>query len=206
MSAETTVVVVDDHEVLRTGLRYVLEPHNIRIVGDTDQFDEAKEMIAAEQPDVVVVDVRLAEQDGVELIKDLSRKRLRVIAYSGYSDDRLLARAIDAGALGFVVKDGTTENLVDGIRAVAAGRRWLPHPMSDAEINDALQLKLPMLSRREREILGLLSQGRSTEDVALELSLSAHTVRTHVKNAMRKLDASTRAHAVAIALRELSIR
>jgi DNA-binding NarL/FixJ family response regulator len=206
MSAETTVVVVDDHEVLRAGLRYVLEPHNIRIVGDTDQFDEAKEMIAAEHPDVVVVDVRLAEHDGVELIKDLSRKRLRVIAYSGYSDDRLLARAIDAGALGFVVKDGSTDELVDGIRAVAAGRRWLPHPMSDAEINDALQLKLPMLSRREREILGLLSQGRSTEDVAQELSLSAHTVRTHVKNAMRKLDASTRAHAVAIALRELSIR
>jgi RNA polymerase sigma factor (sigma-70 family) len=206
MSAETTVVVVDDHEVLRAGLHFVLEPHNIRIVGDTDRLDEAKEMVAAMRPDVVVVDVRLSEQDGVELIKDLSRKRVRVIAYSGYSDDRLLARAIDAGALGFVVKAGTTDELVDGIRAVAAGRRWLPRPMTDDEISEALQTKLPMLSRREREILGLLSEGHSTEEVAEELSLSAHTVRTHVKNAMRKLEATTRAHAVAIALRELSIR
>lgn len=206
MSAETTVVVVDDHEVLRTGLRYVLEPHNIRIVGDTDQLDEAKEMVASARPDVVVVDVRLSDQDGVELIKDLSRKRVRVIAYSGYSDDRLLARAIDAGAMGFVVKAGSTEDLVDGIRAVAAGRRWLPRPMSDDEITEALQTKMPMLSRREREILGLLSEGHSTEEVAEKLSLSAHTVRTHVKNAMRKLEATTRAHAVAIALRELSIR
>ena len=206
MSAETTVVVVDDHEVLRAGLRYVLEPHNIRIIGDTGQLEEAKLMVADRHPDVVVVDMRLSDQDGVELIKDLSRKRVRVIAYSGYSDDRLLARAIDAGALGFVVKAGSTNDLVDGIRAVAAGRRWLPRPMSDDEITEALQTKLPMLSRREREILGLLSEGHSTEEVAQQLSLSAHTVRTHVKNAMRKLEASTRAHAVAIALRELSIR
>jgi DNA-binding NarL/FixJ family response regulator len=206
MSAETTVVVVDDHEVLRTGLRYVLEPHNIRIVGDTGSLEEARELVADARPDVVVVDVRLDGEDGVELIKELSRKRVRVIAYSGYSDDRLLARAMDAGALGFVVKAGATEELVDGIRAVAAGRRWLPRPLSDDEISEAIQVKLPMLSRREREILGLLSEGHSTEEVADELSLSAHTVRTHVKNAMRKLEATTRAHAVAIALRELSIR
>ena len=206
MSAETTIVVVDDHEVLRAGLRYVLEPHNIRIVGDTGAQDEARELVATERPDVVVVDVRLAEGDGVELIKELSRKRARVIAYSGYSDDRLLARAIDAGAMGFVVKDGSPDDLISGIQAVASGRRWLPTPMTEEEVDDAISVKLPMLSRREREILGLLSKGLSTEEVADQLALSAHTVRTHVKNAMRKLEASTRAHAVAIALRELSIR
>lgn len=206
MSAETTVVVVDDHEVLRTGLRYVLEPHNIRIVGDTDTLDEAKSLVATRRPDVVVVDVRLADQDGVELIKELSRKRVRVIAYSAYSDDRLLARALDAGAMGFVVKGGTSEDLIESIHTVSEGRRWLPRPLTEEEIDDAIKLKLPMLSRREREILELVSKGMSTDDVAEELGLSAHTVRTHVKNAMRKLEATTRAHAVAIALRELSIR
>lgn len=206
MSAETTVVVVDDHEVLRTGLRYVLEPHNIRIVGDTDTLDEAKTLVATRRPDVVVVDVRLADQDGVELIKELSRKRVRVIAYSAYSDDRLLARTLDAGAMGFVVKGGTSEDLIESIHTVSEGRRWLPRPLSEEEIDDAIKLKLPMLSRREREILELVSKGMSTDDVAEELGLSAHTVRTHVKNAMRKLEATTRAHAVAIALRELSIR
>lgn len=206
MSAETTVVVVDDHEVLRTGLRYVLEPHNIRVVGDTGTLDEAKELVDSFRPDVVVVDVRLAEQDGVELIKDLARKRTRVIAYSAYSDDRLLARTIDAGALGFVVKSGDAVELIDSIRAVAEGKRWLPQPLSDDQIDEAIRTKLPMLSRREREILEHVSKGLSTDDVADRLGLSAHTVRTHVKNAMRKLEATSRAHAVAIALRELSIR
>lgn len=206
MSAETTVVVVDDHEVLRTGLRYVLEPHNIRIVGDTDTLEEAKSLVAMRRPDVVVVDVRLAEQDGVELIKELARKRVRVIAYSAYNDDRLLARTIEAGAMGFVVKGGTSDDLIESIRTVSEGRRWLPRPLTEEEIDEAIKLKLPMLSRREREILELVSKGMSTDDVAEELGLSAHTVRTHVKNAMRKLEATTRAHAVAIALRELSIR
>lgn len=206
MSAETTVVVVDDHAVMRAGLRYVLEPHNIRIVGDTGALEEAKELVASEKPDVVVVDVRLAEHDGVELIKELARTHSRVIAYSTYSDDRLLARVIDAGALGFVVKDGSAEELAESIRAVSKGRRWMPRPLSDEQIDKAIQTKLPMLSRREREILGLLSRGFSTDEVATNLKLSAHTVRTHVKNAMRKLEATTRAHAVAIALRDLSIR
>lgn len=206
MSAETTVVIVDDHEVLRTGLRYVLEPHNIRIVGETGSLDEAKSLVATLRPDVVVVDVRLANHDGVDLIKDLARKRSRVVAYSAYFDDRLLARALNAGALGFVGKDSSVDELIDGIRSVKEGRRWLPRPLSDEEIDEAIEQKLPMLSRREREILELVSQGRSTEQVADELRLSAHTVRTHVKNAMRKLEATSRAHAVAIALRELSIR
>lgn len=206
MSAETTVVVVDDHEVLRTGLRYVLEPHNIRIVGDTGTLDEAKTLVATRRPDVVVVDVRLADQDGVELIKDLSRKRIRVIAYSAYSDDRLLARALDAGAMGFVVKGGPSNDLIESIQTVREGRRWLPRPLTEEEIDEAIKVKLPMLSRREREILELVSKGMSTDEVAEDLGLSAHTVRTHVKNAMRKLEATTRAHAVAIALRELSIR
>lgn len=206
MSAETTVVVVDDHEVLRTGLRYVLEPHNIRIVGDAGTLDEAKTLVATRRPDVVVVDVRLADQDGVELIKDLSRKRVRVIAYSAYSDDRLLARALDAGAMGFVVKGGPSDDLIESIQTVSEGRRWLPRPLTEEEIDEAIKVKLPMLSRREREILELVSKGMSTDEVAENLGLSAHTVRTHVKNAMRKLEATTRAHAVAIALRELSIR
>lgn len=206
MSAETRVVLIDDHEALRTGLRYVLEPHNIQVVGGTDGAEEAKELVSREQPDVVVVDLRLAEHDGIELIRDLSRRRIQVVAYSDYRDDRLIARSFNAGALGFAVKDDDTEGLIESIRTVAEGRRWLPRPISDDDVTELVQADQPSLSRREREILGLLSDGLSTDDVAEQLSLSAHTVRTHVKNAMRKLDASTRAHAVAIALRDLSIR
>lgn len=206
MSAETRVVVIDDHAVLRSGLQFVLEPHNIQVVGESRGDEGAKDLIAAARPDVVVVDLRPEELDAIDLIRDLSRKRYNVIAYADYRDDRLIARALNAGALGFAIKDDDTEALITGIRTVAGGRRWLPEPLSDAEIDELITTEQPQLSRREREILGLLSDGFSTDEVAEKLSLSAHTVRTHVKNAMRKLDASTRAHAVAIALRDLSIR
>lgn len=206
MSAETTVVVVDDHEALRTGLRFVLEPHNIHVVAGTAGSAAAKDLVLKERPDVVVVDLRPAEADGIELIREFSRRRLNVIAWHDYRDDRLVSRALGAGALGFAVKDDDTDSLIEGIRAVAGGSRWLPQPMTEGEIDSLIAADKPALSRREREILELLSKGQSTDDVAATLSLSAHTVRTHVKNAMRKLDASTRAHAVAIALRDLSIR
>lgn len=206
MSAETTVVVVDDHEALRSGLRYVLEPHNIQVVAGTPGSADAKDLVLRERPDVVVVDLRFAEIDGIELIREFSRKRLNVIAWNDYRDDRLVARALSAGALGFAIKDEDTESLIEGIRTVASGTRWLPTPLSDGEIDSLIAADKPSLSRREREILELLSKGQSTDEVAETLSLSSHTVRTHVKNAMRKLDASTRAHAVAIALRDLSIR
>jgi DNA-binding NarL/FixJ family response regulator len=206
MSAETRVVVIDDHAVLRSGLRYVLEPHNIVIVADKKADETAKELIADERPDVVVVDLRPEALDAIDLIRDLSRRRHKVIAWGDYHDDRLVVRALCAGALGFVIKDDDSDALIQGIRTVAGGRRWLPEPLSEAEIDQLIASEQPQLSRREREILGLLSDGHSTDEVAEGLSLSAHTVRTHVKNAMRKLDASTRAHAVAIALRDLSIR
>lgn len=206
MSAETTVVIVDDHAVLRTGVKYVLEPHNIVVVADTRADDTVRELVAEERPDVVVVDLRAEDADAIDLIRDLSRRRNNVIAWGEYHDERLIARAMTAGALGFAVKDENTEGLIEGIRTVAGGRRWLPMPMSDHEINEMIIAEQPQLSKREREILGMLSDGFSTDEVAEKLTLSAHTVRTHVKNAMRKLDASTRAHAVAIALRELSIR
>lgn len=206
MSAETRVVVIDDHAVLRSGLRFVLEPHNIVVVADNKADESAKELILSERPDVVVVDLRPEELDAIDLIRDLSRRRFNVIAWGDYHDDRLVARAFCAGALGFAIKDDDTPALIEGIRTVAGGRRWLPEPMEDAEIDAMISSEQPQLSRREREILGLLSDGLSTDEVAEKLALSTHTVRTHVKNAMRKLDASTRAHAVAIALRDLSIR
>lgn len=206
MSAETRIVVIDDHAVLRSGLRYVLEPHNIVVVADSKADDATKDLILTERPDVVIIDLRPEELDAIDLIRDLSRRRINVIAWGDYHDERLVARAFRAGALGFVVKNDDAESFIDGIRTVAGGRRWLPVPMEDDEINEMIASEQPQLSRRERQILGLLSEGHSTDEVADELNLSAHTIRTHVKNAMRKLDASTRAHAVAIALRDLSIR
>lgn len=206
MSAETRIVVIDELAVLRDGLQQVLEPYDINVVGSSTPDNGAVELVQTQQPDVVVVNVGPDKNDPIELIRELSRKRQNVIAWAQNDNERLVVRALAAGARGVAVKDNDTEAFVEGLRTVAGGRRWLPTEASDEEIDDLLTNGQPQLSRRESEILGLLADGYSTDGVAEHLSLSAHTVRTHVKNAMRKLGASTRAHAIAIAMRELAIR
>ncbi len=205
MNSLTTVVVVDDHKVLRTGMRHVLESHALNVVGEAGDAEEARRVIASEAPDVVLLDFDLQDADSVELVRDVARKSTRVIVYGVFDDDRMLARFLRAGASGFLCDTCSPDELVEGIEVVMNGEVW-------TQAVDGRDRSLPtlarssMLSRREREILGLLSRGLTTDDVADELALSAHTVRTHVKNAMRKLEATTRAHAIAIAMRELSIR
>ena len=200
------VVIVEDHDVLRAGLRYVLEPHGIRVVGDTGRGLEAQALVRELQPSVVVMDVSLPDIDGIDLIKNLCSRGTKVTVYSGFHDERLLARAMNAGSLGYVLKDNTADELVAGIKAAHDARTWISPALRGYVSIDETAAKFALLSRRERQILDLLSHGQSTDEVSVQLSLSPHTVRTHVKNAMKKLDASTRAHAVAIALRELSIR
>lgn len=206
MSAETRVLVVDGHAALRDGLRHVLAPYDIAVVGGTRPGNGVRRMISSEHPDAVLVDLRTEELDAIDLIRDISRRDVHVIAWCDHCEERVVARALAAGALGFAYKDDDTSALADCIHSVAKGRRWLPDDMRNQEIDALLADGRARLSRREREILYLLSEGFSTEEVAERLILSAHTVRTHVKNAMRKLNASTRAHAIAIAMRDLSIR
>ena len=205
-AAPIRIVVIDDHEVLRAGLRVVFPQNEIAVVADTGLGADAPEIVREHKPDVVVVDVNLTDMDGVDLIKQLAAERVKVVVYSGFHSDRLLARALGAGAAGYVLKDGPLEELSLGIVAVANRKTWIGTSVRERMAGEPPRLRLPLLSRREREILDLISQGRSTDEVADDLSLSAHTVRTHVKNAMRKLEATTRAHAVAIAMRELSIQ
>ena len=208
MSAETRVVVIDDHEVLRTDSATCWSRTTSKLWAAQAVPNEASRDLSRRNDRTSSSSTcSLEEHDGIELIRELSRKRIQVIAYSDYRDDRLIARSLNAGALGFAVKDDDTDG-TDRKHPHRRGRTPLARRADLATTRSATWCLAdqPSLSRREREILGLLSDGFSTDEVAEKLSLSAHTVRTHVKNAMRKLDASTRAHAVAIALRDLSIR
>ncbi len=205
MNPQTTVVVVDDHKVLRTGMRQVLESHDLNVVGEAASADDARKVIAETSPDVVLLDFKLQDSDSVELVRDVAHRNTRVIAYGVFDDDRMLARFLRAGASGFLSGSCSPEEMVTGIEAVMDGKIWT-QAVDDRDRSIPTLARSSMLSRREREILGLLSRGLTTDEVAAELTLSAHTVRTHVKNAMRKLEATTRAHAIAIAMRELSIR
>ncbi len=177
-------------------------------MGTADDAETGEALILRRKPDVALVDLALPGKSGAELTRSLLRvePELRIILYTGAADERQLLDALGAGAAGFALKSGDPEELEQAIRTVAAGGDYLD-PRLTPLLARGGNARVKTLSPREREILGLLSQGLSGEEAAQQLFLSSETVRTHVRNAMQKLGAATRAHAVALALQrgEISV-
>jgi DNA-binding NarL/FixJ family response regulator len=197
------VVIVDDHVALRRGVELLLRRNGHHVVGAADDAESAESLIMRRRPDVALIDLALPRESGAELTRRLLQADpdVRIVLYTGTTDERQLLEGLDAGAAGFALKSGDPEELEEAIRTVAEGRDWL-----DPRLKPLLARKngnghAHVLSPREREILGLLSKGLSGEEAAKQLFLSSETVRTHVRNAMTKLGAATRVHAVALALK-----
>jgi DNA-binding NarL/FixJ family response regulator len=199
--ASVNVVIVDDHVALRRGMELLLRRAGHHIVGTADDAEAAEALILRRKPDVALIDLALPGMSGAELTRSLlaSDPDLRIVLYTGAADEDQLLDALDAGAAGFALKSGDPDELEQAIRTVAAGEDYLD-PRLAPLLAKASNGRKQVLSPREREILGLLSQGLSGEEAAKQLYLSSETVRTHVRNAMSKLGAATRAHAVALAL------
>jgi DNA-binding NarL/FixJ family response regulator len=195
------VVIVDDHVALRRGMELLLRRHGHHVVGTADDAEQGEQLILRRRPDVALVDLALPGDSGADLTRRLLEQEpeLRIILYTGAADEGQLLDALGAGAAGFALKSGDPDELEEAIRTVAAGGDYLdPRLTPLLRHNGGSRPKL--LSPREREILGLLSKGLSGEEAANQLYLSSETVRTHVRNAMTKLGAATRVHAVALAL------
>jgi DNA-binding NarL/FixJ family response regulator len=195
------VVIVDDHVALRRGMELLLRRAGYHVIGTADDAEAGGALILRRRPDVALVDLALPGMSGAQLTRSLLKEDpdLRIVLYTGAADEHQLLDALDAGAAGFALKSGDPEELEDAIRTVADGGDYID-PRLTPLLAKSGNGRTKTLSPREREILGLLSQGLSGEEVASRLFLSPETVRTHVRNAMGKLDAATRAHAVALAL------
>jgi DNA-binding NarL/FixJ family response regulator len=200
-SEQITCVVGDDHEALRAGLVAVLEAEDdLRVVGQAGDGRELLALAERRRPDVTIVDVGMPTVDGIECCRRLTAQAdpPAVLLYTGRGEPQVLQSALAAGARGFVVKSGPPQELVRAVRAVHAGR-----PYVDPALGRSL-LAHPVaagLSDRESQVLQHLAHGLTTEGVGKVLFLSPATVRSYAENAMRKLDARNRVHAVAIALR-----
>lgn len=195
-----SVVVVDDHVALRRGMELLLRREGYHVVGTADDAEQAEQLILRRRPDVALVDLSLPGENGADLTRRLLEHEpdLRIILYTGSADEDELLDGLRAGAAGFALKSGDPNELKAAIRTVAEGGDYI-----DPRLTPLLRRAAPgrkLLSPREREILELLAHGLSGEDAAKQLYLSSETVRTHVRNAMAKLDASTRVHAVALAM------
>ena len=196
------VVIVDDHVALRRGMELLLRRHGHHVVGTADDAESAEAVILRRRPDVALIDLALPRASGAELTRRLLEQDpdMRIVLYTGAADERQLLEGLDAGAAGFALKSGDPDELEEAIRTVADGGEWIDPRLKPLLAANNGNGRTHVLSPREREILGLLSKGLSGEEAAKQLFLSSETVRTHVRNAMNKLGATTRVHAVALAL------
>jgi DNA-binding NarL/FixJ family response regulator len=197
-------LVADDHPAMRRAVTEILQANGVQVIGEAADGEEAITKIEARKPDVALVDIRMPRLSGVEVARRVSRStpETAVILYSGYGDKALLIEALDAGARGFVLKEAPLIDLHRAIETVAGGGTYVDPVLAGALASAEVAAKLPSLTRRERDVLRLLSDGRSNEEIGKELFISPETVRTHLRKAMDKLEADTRTEAVAKALRQ----
>jgi DNA-binding NarL/FixJ family response regulator len=198
------LVLIEDHQALREGLELLLAKAGIEVVGTAGTASEGRELIERHEPDVSLVDIRLGEESGIDLTAQLidADPERRVVLYTGSSEIELLTSGLDSGARGYALKDGTQEELTGALQTVADGGTYVDPRLHSALLSERTTQKQKALSKREREIMDLLAQGLTGEQVAEHLFLSPETIKTHIRNAMNKLEANTRVHAIAIALRE----
>jgi len=178
----------------------LLELHGFQVVASVADGRAAVAAIAAEQPDVALLDVRMPHLTGIEVARAVPETK--VVLYTGFGDRALLAEAFNAGVRGFVLKEAPVHDLVTAIERVAAGGTYVDPVLAGAILGAATESELPALTARERDVLALLADGLSNEGVGAQLGISAETVRTHLRKAMAKLEADTRTQAVATALRQ----
>ncbi len=202
---EITCLIVDDHEVVREGLRLSLSrAPNIRVIGEAADGKSAVALAERRRPDIVIMDVRMPEMDGLEATKLLGERNpdIPVLIFTAYSERSLLSRGLDSGAKGYILKEAPHQTLVRAIEKVSSGEVYVDPALMPAFLPGKGD---DMLTGREREILQLLADGMSNADVAAKLFISQETVKSHVRHILTKLEADTRTHAVAIALREAII-
>ncbi|MFD9093786.1 response regulator [Streptomyces collinus] len=208
MADRIKVLIVDDHQVVRRGLRTFLEVQDdIEVVGEA--ADGAEGIARAEElrPDVVLMDVKMPGTDGIDALRRLREldNRARVLIVTSFTEQRTVVPALRAGAAGYVYKDVDPDALAGAIRSVHAGHILLQPEVAGAllsqdEVNSG-QGRGGSLTEREREVLGLIADGRSNREIARALVLSEKTVKTHVSNILMKLDLADRTQAALWAVR-----
>lgn len=192
-----SVFLADDHTIVRDGLRYLLEAHGgIKVVGEAGNGRDAVRAVKKLRPDVVVMDILMADLNGIEATDRICQEcpATRVVILSMQSSSESILRALRAGARGYLFKESAGRELVQAIHAVHAGHRYLSAKVSDEVVSACLKQEeafrdpLAALSRREREVLQLVVEGRTSAEIAGTLYLSVKTVETYRSRLMKKLN------------------
>jgi DNA-binding NarL/FixJ family response regulator len=206
----TTVVLADDQELVRSGLRSLLEARGVDVLGEAANGREAVALARARQPDVLVMDIRMPVLDGIAATRELTAtaSATRVLVLTTYDLDRYVYDALQAGAAGFLLKASPPDRLAEAVRVVADGesllapsltRRLIAAHITGPPPSEGVPAALAGLTDREREVLALVAAGRSNDEIAAQLVVSQATVKTHVNRVLAKCCLRSRAQAVVLA-------
>ncbi|MFE0423245.1 response regulator [Streptomyces sp. NPDC058953] len=199
------IIVVDDHTVMRAGVIALLSPEpSITIVGEAGDGREAVELVEALRPDVALIDLRMPVMDGVAATAEIvaGPAATRVLILTTYDTDTEIERAVEAGAIGYLLKDTTREQLVSSVRAAARGETVLAPRVAERLVARMRRPAPVVLTARERDVLSAVADGLSNADIGRRLVIAEATVKTHLLRVFAKLDVSDRTHAVVIALEQ----
>jgi len=206
------ILIADDHGIVRAGLKLLLNRiMGTEVVAEAADGREAVRLAKAFAPDVMLIDVAMPLLNGLDAARQILREnpRIGIIVLSMYMDESYILRALDAGARGYLIKDNADEELENAIRSVAAGRPFFSRAITDALLEDHVQVmrrqgvteSYDLLTEREREVLHLLAEGKSNKEAAAVLNLSPYTIDTHRTNLMQKLGLHNTAEIVLYAVR-----
>lgn len=210
MSDSIRVALVDDHALVRAGIRALLERHpEIIVVGEAENGREALKLIQTKAPDVVLLDVTMTELGGLEALPHIARDhpRVKVIILSGHSNEEFVLRALRSGAAGYMLKDAAAEELAMAIKAVADGKTYLSASVSRTVVESYLERSAgaagatELLTGRQREILQLIAEGKNTKEIADLLGISIKTAEAHRLQLMNRLEIHDVAGLVRYAIR-----
>ncbi len=200
----STIVMVDDHQAVAKGIELLLRGYGHHVVGVADGPEAGFSMVEARRPDIAMVDLQLPRENGARLTRRLLGRDpgLAVLLFTGATERGLLSEALDCGARGFALKSAPPADLAEAVATVGGGDTYMDPRLRAMVLSWETTESIGVLSPREREILDGVARGLSGEQLGEQLEISPETVRTHIRNAMEKLEAHTRTHAVAIALRQ----
>ena len=203
------LLIADDHEVVRTGIKSILADTNIEIVGEATSGDEVISMTRKLNPDIVLLDIRMPGNDGLDALEriKLDRPKMPVLVLSTYDNPTHVARTVALGANGYLIKTATQEEVVDAVKRVAAGEnlwtreelRRVTGALATPSLSDDIEAPL---TRRESEVLRQLAHGLTNKEIAQALGISYETVKEHVQHILRKVGVADRTQAAVWAVRK----
>ncbi len=198
------ILLIDDHPVVRMGLRGMLDAEpDLTVIGEASDGAEGAEIALRERPDLVLMDLRMPGADGVEATGRIlaANRDIKVMVLTTYESDRDILRAIEAGASGYLLKDASPAELADAVRAAARGETVLAPSVASTLVRQVRSPAPPALSARETEVLKLVAAGLTNAEIGKRLFISEATVKTHLLRAFNKLDVADRTAAVTTAMR-----